>query len=250
MRFLILLLFIGCSTTPTKRIEESFVQPKMEFQNSKDNTIIMLDHKFFKIAYDTRTRLAKYVIYSLSAQQLRQRKAVRKNKFMPDQLLIQKGIPYVKPAEYARSGYDQGHLAPSADFAWNQEANDMTFVMSNMAPQKPTLNRDAWKRLEEQVRKWACGEGKVTVITGIASLNEKLHLKSGLRIPQTFYKIVIDETPPTKAMAFIYDQSDRGDLAAKRLVPLAKVEKYSGLPMNTYSRGPANIDEWKSEKCD
>lgn len=73
----------------------------------------------------------------------------------------EKGIPFVVPAEYAKTGYDQGHMAPAADFAWNQDASNTTFVMSNIAPQTPNLNRDSWKRLEDKVRKWACGEKKL-----------------------------------------------------------------------------------------
>lgn len=32
-------------------------------------------------------------------------------------------------------------MAPSGDFKWDQDVNASTFVMSNMAPQKPNLNR-------------------------------------------------------------------------------------------------------------
>lgn len=117
----------------------------------------MIDHKYFKIAYNQSKRLAEYVTYQLTAAQLRQSSADRNNKFIPDPYLVDNNIPYVVTSEYTKSGYDRGHLAPSADFVWNQDANNMTFVMSNMVPQLPGLNRDAWKRLEDQVRKWAVG---------------------------------------------------------------------------------------------
>lgn len=164
---------------------------------------------------------------------------------------MKKNIAYVVTSEYTKSGYDRGHLAPSADFAWNQDANDITFVMSNMAPQTPGLNRGAWKRLEDQVRKWAC------VITGPV-LGENLpRLKSGLEVPQEFFKIVIDETAPKKAVAFMYHQNDKGDVMKKRVIGLEEVKAATGLAFNEdfpqfpqdSGRLPANLNEWIEADC-
>lgn len=219
--------------------------------------MVVIDHQYFKILYNTEKRLAEYVSYELSAERLKARQATRSNKFLIDPKLKDKNLPFVTPSEYVKSGYDRGHLAPSGDFAWDQSVNDTTFVMSNMVPQSPNLNRDSWKRLEDQVRKWACGEGKVLVITGPVFIPNLPRMKSGLEIPQKFFKIIIDQTPPIKIISFIYDQNDRGDMLAKNMVPVKNVEAQTALAyqkdfpelQNESLRSPASINEWKEADC-
>lgn len=237
------------------KVKETAVRPAVAAKAPAD--VIMIDHQYFKIAYNFKRRLPEYVTYQLTADHLKSKSAEKNNKFIPDPFLVNKNIPYVVTAEYAKSGYDRGHLAPSADFAWSQEANNMTFVMSNMAPQTPGLNRDAWKRLEDQVRKWACGEEKVTVITGPVLAENLPKLKGGLEIPQDFFKIVIDETAPKKVIAFLYHQTDKGNILLQRMVPIKRLEAVTGLAFNQNfpelkndkMRLPASIEEWKEGDC-
>ena len=219
--------------------------------------IVLLDHIHFKIYYNTQRRLAEYVTYELTAEHLKNKDAERANKFMIDPKLMERNIPFVAPSEYVKSGYDRGHLAPSGDFAWDQSVNDTTFVMSNMVPQSPNLNRDSWRRLEDQVRRWACGEGKITVITGPVLADQLPKMRSGLEIPQKFFKIIIDETPPKKSISFVYSQEDRGNVMAKNKMPLQEVEAMTGLALN-YAfpdlanekvRMPASSNEWKEADC-
>lgn len=257
-------IFSSCATSPPIVVKEKKLQPKtavvIQAENNivkRPNNIIMIDHKYFQIAYNPSKRLAQYVSYQLTASQLRNKSAKRTNKFIADPFLVDNKIPYVITAEYTKSGYDRGHLAPSADFVWDQEANNMTFVMSNMAPQLPGLNRDAWKRLEDKVRKWACGEEKVTVITGPIFSNNSHTLKSGLEIPQKFFKVIIDETAPKKMIAFIYHQEDKGNVLLKRIVSINNIEKVTKIAFNQdfpilnndLIRAPASITEWKEADC-
>lgn len=259
MKNKILLIFVvllsSCATqrpvsTQTTRNETSM----------GNSSVVVIDHKEFKILYNTERRLAEYVSYDLTADHLKTKEAKRANKFIVDPKLMEQNLPFVAPSEYVRSGYDRGHLAPSGDFAWDQSVNDKTFVMSNMVPQSPNLNRDSWRRLEDQVRRWACGEGKVTVITGPV-LNANLpRMKSGLEIPQKFFKIVIDQTPPKKTISFIYDQEDRGNMMASNVVPVKNVEAATGFAFmkdfsdlkNDLTRLPASESHevWKEADCE
>ncbi len=251
-------LLLSCTTQAplVGYTDSSLVKTKVHLIEQSSN-LIMIDHKYFKIAYDSSKRLAQYVTYQLTASQLRAKSARRSNKFIPDPFLVKNNIPYVVTVEYAKSGYDRGHLAPSADFAWDQEANNMSFVMSNMAPQLPGLNRDAWKKLEDQVRKWACGEERVTIITGPIFSNNLPALKSGLEIPHRFFKIVIDETSPKKMIAFIYHQEDKGNVIRERIVPIKSIEKETKIAFNQdfpalqdeSMRAPASLNEWKEADC-
>lgn len=262
---LVFILFVSsCATRPPLVITDEAPKSKKVIVKTKEiksqqrsSDVVMVDHKYFKIAYNKSKRLAEYVSYQLTATQLKSKSAERNNKFIPDPYLVDNNIPYVVTAEYVKTGYDRGHLAPSADFAWDQNANNMTFVMSNMVPQTPGLNRDAWKRLEDQVRKWACGEEKVTVITGPVLSGTLPKLKSGLEIPQEFFKIVIDETSPKKTIAFLYHQTDKGNVLSERIVPMNNLEKVTGIAFNKHfpelhhekMRVPASLNEWKEADC-
>src|SRR5262249_46191289 len=151
--------------------------------------------------------------------------------FQQDPRLVAAGVPAVSPDWYRHSGYDRGHLAPSADFAWDRKANESTFVLSNVAPQSRGLNRGAWRILEAKVRSWACHEGKVRVITGPV-LDADLESLNGhpVPVPRRFFKIVIDETPPRKAIGFLLLQTDRrSDAYRSRVVTLRELERQTHL---------------------
>lgn len=231
IRILVLILLSSCASTPPRH----------------KSHLVTLDHKYFKVHYDPKIRLARYVEYSLKRENLLVKAGKRRDKFIPDPILVNSGYPFVTTKEYTRTGFDRGHLAPSADFTFSQEANDLTFVMSNIAPQTKLLNRGVWKNLEEQVRFWACGEEKLTIITGPIFHGNDPRLPSGLIIPQRFFKIVIDETPPRKTIAFIHHQKDPKTTMPYREFPVSEVERQSGLTFPV--KFPEGSGKWKSEDC-
>ena len=57
--------------------------------------------------------------------------------------------------DYKGSGYDRGHMCPSADMKWSPAAQRDCFYMSNICPQDRSLNSGAWSKLENACRRWA-----------------------------------------------------------------------------------------------
>ena len=51
------------------------------------------------------------------------------------------------------SGYDHGHLCPSADRLYSRDANDQTFYLTNMIPQPHDFNAGMWEKMEAEVRR-------------------------------------------------------------------------------------------------
>ncbi|MCE2576002.1 DNA/RNA non-specific endonuclease [Komagataeibacter sp. FNDCR2] len=69
--------------------------------------------------------------------------------------------------DYVRSGFDRGHMAPSGDMP-DRQAQEESFALSNIVPQRAELNRGRWADIESAVRRLALREGELYVVTGPA----------------------------------------------------------------------------------
>src|SRR5215831_16673344 len=58
----------------------------------------------------------------------------------------------VTTTDYSGSGYDRGHMCPSADRTDNTTDNDLVFLMSNIIPQAPINNEGVWASFESYCR--------------------------------------------------------------------------------------------------
>ena len=100
-------------------------------------------------------------------------------------------------SDYTSSGYDRGHLVPSADSNDTRLENSETFLLSNMSPQAPDMNRRTWRMLEAAVRKVALKRDIVEVyaISGPVFDISKPFTKIGddVVVPHSFFKSVLIE---------------------------------------------------------
>lgn len=87
----------------------------------------------------------------------------------------------VQDTEYSGSGYDRGHLCPSADRTDSLANNDMTFLMSNMMPQAPDNNRITWAGFEDYCRTLADAGNEVFIICGPSGFNGS-HISSSTHV--------------------------------------------------------------------
>lgn len=91
------------------------------------------------------------------------------------------------PGDYHLSGYDKGHMVPAGD---SRSAIDMdqSYLMTNMTPQVPSLNRLEWKYLESKLRGMVT-EYPISVVT-IAEYKSPDRLLKGEFIPSGYWKVV------------------------------------------------------------
>ena len=145
----------------------------------------------YEICYRESYEQAEWSAYQLERAEL-VKNARRSDDFRPDPE-ISTGSATL--SDYRKSGYDRGHLAPAADFAYSKEAMSETFYMSNMTAQSPQFNRGIWKALEEQVRAWASEYGRAYVICGPVldepAENYATIGANKVAIPRAFYKIIL-----------------------------------------------------------
>jgi endonuclease G len=101
----------------------------------------------------------------------------------------------VSTFDYQGSRYDRGHLAPQYLIGklYGRDAQRATFLMSNIAPQSRRLNQLVWQRLEEaEADIVAPRAGELWVVTGPVFGSNPARLKSGIEVPQAFYRIWLD----------------------------------------------------------
>jgi len=166
----------------------------------------------------------------------------------------------VRETDYAKSGYDRGHMAPNSDIMreWGKEAQLETFLLSNICPQAPELNERVWERLEADERKYADTCAEVWVIDGpiFAELNggQTPRLASGIAVPSAFYKILIDEEGQAggkpRIFSVIMPQEVKGtELPQQFLTTVAEIERETHLEffwkMDPQTRGELEGTKWK-----
>lgn len=151
----------------------------------------------------------------------------------------------VKHDDYTNTGYDRGHMAPNHAIAkcYGKAAQKETFLMSNVTPQKPKLNRHPWRLLEQKIiKEYAPDLEEVWVITGPIFTkgtpnclarddgNGNPVTPSYIDLPDAFYKIIIDETETEiRALAIIMKQTTTEPTFDKYLTTIDEVERLTGV---------------------
>ena len=127
--------------------------------------------------------------------------------FRPDNLVKKSATP----ADYEKSGFDQGHQAPAADFKGSQKFLDDTFFYSNSVPQVGLgFNRSIWRSLETQVRKLSTGpRGELYVITGpVYQQSKPIKVKRGADVCGAEFTLVGPENGKKSICPANSDEAD------------------------------------------
>lgn len=187
---------------------------------------LLLQKQGFSLGYSDKYRQPIWVPYTLTTEQLQGKQVRRKNRFRPDSAIKKRPV---QPKDYVRSGYNKGHLAPAADMTYSLPSMENSFLMTNISPQIPGCNRGIWKRIENQVRRWALNEGKLYIITGpIFPKKPPVMGKAAIAVPEAFYKVILDLTPPMKMIGFIVPNKTSKCRIASFAASVDEVERITG----------------------
>lgn len=157
-------------------------------RDSDPSDEFFLDQRVFIASYNPARRVPNWVAWRLDASNLGS--VARKNDFRPD-LSLPARFYRVTGADYAHSGYDRGHLCPSADRKSSRADNSLTFLFTNMLPQVHELNAGPWERLEVYARQRAQRGEVLYSVAGGVYRPPFLTIGNGVAVPSETFKILV-----------------------------------------------------------
>lgn len=209
----------------------------------------IIHHKGYTVSYNKDLKIPNWVSYELTRQETKG-KEKRSDNFIADPLV--KGT-IATNADYARSGYDKGHMAPAADMKWSPEVMKESFYFSNMCPQHPQLNRRGWKNLEEKIRDWAIADSAIIIICGpIINQSSRTIGKNKVAVPERFFKVVLSPfVKPVRGIGFLFNNRQAVEPLSTYAVTIDSIEKltsmdfFSPLPDEIENEVEANADYYQ-----
>ena len=202
----------------------------------------LIEHAAYMLVYDEQHEQAAWVAHVIVPEVIKGNVS-RTNDFRPDPLVrtgtaVEKDYFLKYPQEdgsfeYDGFGYDRGHLAPSADFRWSQQALSESYYYSNMSPQVPDLNRRAWAELESMLRGYMYRHPNTQLFVvsgpvlhdGLPKIERSVN---GVSIPEQYFKVVLDLNQQ-RAIAFLMPNKEVTAPLETFAISVDAVEQLTGL---------------------
>lgn len=249
------------ANTPTIGSEVS----RLEFPHIKESGTEVLINTTgetvnYCVEWDTEKMTQRYSCYQMDGQY----GAKRTSRYYPSQPgetqypfddRIANYFNHIDP--YSGSGYDHGHIVPSADRLYSAQANKQTFLLTNMQPQVNGFNAGVWENMEQQIRDWNKDgfRKKLYIVKGGSTENttqvpeayEFMSRAGGLLlVPHYYFMAVLCLTPNNgyKAMGFWIEHkagTDKGAALAKYMVNIDTLEELTGIDF--FCNLPDNLEE-------
>lgn len=198
----------------------------------------IIRHTGYTVSYNNALRLPNWVAYELTREEARGTEK-RSDRFVADPQV--EGATATN-ADYTRSGYDKGHMAPAADMKWSPTAMKESFYFSNICPQHPELNRRKWKDLEEKIRDWGVADSAIVIVCGpIIEKHSATIGKNHVTIPGRFFKVILSPyANPPRAIGFLFPNERAVAPLRTYVVTVDSVEHITG--MDFFSALPDELE--------
>ncbi len=176
--------------TPTAETAESvhlvFGNPSQARPDPSERDNYLLVGRTSVMSYNNSRGTANWVAWRTTAADLGER--LPRGDFEPDRRLPS-GFTRIVTYDYSGSGYDRGHLVPSADRFGDINENRETFLMTNIVPQTGELNQYPWNKLENYARNLVRRGRDIYTIAGV--YGDKGRIRNKVTIPAGCWKIIV-----------------------------------------------------------
>ena len=228
---------------------------RLEFPHVKGDGSIVLIHTTndlfginYSVEWDCQKKSQRWSAYQLNSSTL-QRNTSRANVGYPFDPQLPSQY-YLSQDCFYSSGFDHGHICPSADRLYSSEANEQTFYLTNMQPQYKAFNGSLsgnesykndwspWFRLEGQVRSWANAattENLYVVKGGTIEDHQILPtlVKGEMRVPAYFFvALLLKNAQGYKAIGFWMEHKssyEKQEPLSAYAVNISELEQKTGI---------------------
>jgi len=142
----------------------------------------------YVLSYNSGRKVPNWVSWELNTSYLGS--VDRQDDFRPDDTLPA-NLPQAQLSDYSGSGYDRGHMCPSADRTLTVAANSQTFFLSNMVPQAANNNQGPWAAMENDLRTIARSGKELFIISGGTFSSTSNTIGTGVVVPDKTFKVVV-----------------------------------------------------------
>jgi endonuclease G len=147
----------------------------------------LMEKSQYAMSYNRDNGEANWVSWHLDNSWLGS--AARQDDFRNDTTLPA-GWYQVQATDYSGSGFDRGHMCPSADRTITVAANSATFLMTNMIPQLPANNQGVWANLESYCRTLVSQGNELYIVSG--GQGQQYFIANGhVAVPAQTWKVII-----------------------------------------------------------
>ena len=193
----------------------------------------VVSHPGYVLSYNEDYEQPDWVAYALTVDELNTNNTGRTENFREDPDITTDSAHL---SDDRGSGYDRGHVIPSADRTSSVELNDATFLLSNMSPQIHRFNAGLWLKAEDAVRDAARKYGTLYVTTGpVFTDGMKTIGECNVAVPESFYKVLLAQDADGNwiSVGMVCPQEYKDGTLKKYLTTVNEVEKLTGLDFFT-----------------
>lgn len=173
------------TATPPTSVHLAFGNPSDATADEANETNFLVVGEGSVLSYNNSRGSANWVSWRTTRDDLG--RSIPRPDFRPDPRLPTwyERIGYY---DYSGSGYDRGHLVPSADRFADPRLNEETFMMSNIVPQTGELNQYPWNKFEMYVRSQA---RRMDVYQIAGCYGDAGRLKNKITVPTNCWKVAM-----------------------------------------------------------
>ncbi|MFB7138418.1 DNA/RNA non-specific endonuclease [Gottfriedia sp. NPDC056225] len=184
----------GQTQTGTDNDHLGLGNPSGATSNTSNSNNYLMVKPQYDLSYNNSKHEPNWVSWHIGSSDLGS--AARQDDFRADTTLPL-GWYQVTTSEFSGSGFDRGHMCPSADRTSTVANNSATFLMSNMIPQAPNNNEVTWANLEDYSRSLVSAGNELYVISGgygsggTGSNGYKTTVGNGVVVPAQTWKVIV-----------------------------------------------------------
>jgi endonuclease G len=191
----------------SSKVESQSVSPHLTMGNPTGAvtsttypTNYLLVKSQYALSYNKNKHIPNWVSWQLNSSWLGS--TPRQDDFRADTTLPS-GWYRVSASDYSGSGFDRGHMTPSADRTNTVSSNSSTFLMTNMIPQAPDNNQGVWANLENYLRTLVSQGKELYIISGgygtcgtgsngsRCSFPAATNTSYSVTVPETTWKVIV-----------------------------------------------------------